>query len=47
MTYFVDFTQPEIAERLDVPHGTVKARPGRGFRGLGRVLQAAEASAPR
>ena len=42
MTYFDDLTQREIAERLDVPLGTVKARASRGTRRLGEIIRAAE-----
>ena len=45
MTYFADLSQREIAERLDVPHGTVKARTFRGIRRLGQILRAEEAAA--
>lgn len=43
MTYYEDLTQREIAERLDVPLGTVKARVSRGTRRLGEMIRAAEA----
>ena len=42
MTYFDDLSQREIAERLDVPLGTVKARASRGTRRLGQIIRAAE-----
>lgn len=42
MTYFEDLSQREIAERLDVPVGTVKARASRGTRRLGEIIRAAE-----
>ena len=42
MTYFEDLSQREIAERLDVPLGTVKARASRGTRRLGEIIRAAE-----
>ncbi len=42
MTYFDDLSQREIAERLDVPLGTVKARASRGLRRLGEIVRAAE-----
>jgi RNA polymerase sigma-70 factor (ECF subfamily) len=44
MTYFDDLSQREIAERLDVPLGTVKARASRGTRRLGEIIRAAEQS---
>jgi RNA polymerase sigma factor (sigma-70 family) len=40
LAYFGDFTQREIAERLDVPVGTIKARTARGLRRLGELLAA-------
>ncbi len=42
MRYFDDLSQREIAERLDVPCGTVKARASRGIRRLGRIIGTAE-----
>ncbi len=42
MTYFDDLSQREIAERLDVPCGTVKARASRGIRRLGKIIRTAE-----
>lgn len=42
MAYFNDLTQPEIAARLAVPLGTIKARASRGTRRLGRILTADE-----
>lgn len=42
MTYFDDLSQREIAERLDVPLGTVKARASRGTRRLGKIIRAGE-----
>ena len=42
MAYFDDLSQREIAERLDVPLGTVKARASRGTRRLGEIIRAAE-----
>lgn len=42
MTYFDDLTQREVAKRLDVPLGTVKARASRGTRRLGQIIRAAE-----
>ena len=38
LTYFAQLTQLEIAERLSVPIGTVKARGHRGTRRLRRLL---------
>jgi RNA polymerase sigma factor (sigma-70 family) len=40
LAYFGDLTQREIAERLDVPVGTIKARTARGLRRLGELLAA-------
>jgi RNA polymerase sigma-70 factor (ECF subfamily) len=45
MTYFDDLSQREIAERLDVPLGTVKARASRGVRRLGKLIRTAEQAA--
>ncbi|MGH1565235.1 RNA polymerase sigma factor [Mumia sp. DW29H23] len=42
MAYFDELTQREIAARLDVPLGTVKARAARGTRRLGDIMRAAE-----
>ncbi len=42
MTYFDDLSQREIAERLDVPCGTVKARASRGVRRLAQIMRTAE-----
>jgi RNA polymerase sigma-70 factor (ECF subfamily) len=42
MAYFEDLTQQEIARRLDVPLGTVKARASRGTRRLGTLIRAEE-----
>jgi RNA polymerase sigma factor (sigma-70 family) len=39
MSYFEHRTQAEIAEQLDVPIGTVKARMSRGVRQLANVLE--------
>ncbi len=39
LAYFGDLTQREIAERLDVPIGTVKARAARGTRNLARLVR--------
>ena len=38
MAYYADLTQREIAERLDVPLGTIKARTARGLRRLGALI---------
>ncbi|MDH2428077.1 sigma-70 family RNA polymerase sigma factor [Sphaerisporangium sp. TRM90804] len=38
LAYYGELTQREIAERLDVPLGTVKARTARGLRKLSAVL---------
>jgi DNA-directed RNA polymerase specialized sigma24 family protein len=40
LAYFEDLTQREIADRLDVPIGTIKARMARGMRRLGELLGA-------
>jgi RNA polymerase sigma factor (sigma-70 family) len=42
MAYFQELTQREIADRLDVPIGTVKARASRGTKRLGEIMRAAE-----
>lgn len=39
LAYFGDFSQREIAERLDTPLGTVKARIARGMRRLAAMLE--------
>lgn len=39
LTYFEDLTQSQIARRLDVPLGTVKARVARGSRALALLLR--------
>lgn len=39
LAYFHDMTQPEIAEWLAVPVGTVKARAARGLRAVARTLR--------
>jgi RNA polymerase sigma-70 factor (ECF subfamily) len=38
MAYYADLTQREIAERLHVPLGTIKARTARGLRRLGTLI---------
>ena len=40
LAYFEDLSQREIAERLDVPIGTIKARASRGTRRLGQIMRA-------
>jgi DNA-directed RNA polymerase specialized sigma24 family protein len=40
LAYFGDLTQTQIAERLGVPLGTVKARAFRGLRRLADLLGA-------
>ena len=39
LAYYAELTQREIAQRLDVPLGTVKARAARGTRRLGDLLR--------
>jgi RNA polymerase sigma-70 factor (ECF subfamily) len=43
LAYWAELTQAEIAARLAVPIGTVKARASRGTRRLGSLLRAARA----
>ena len=38
MAYYADLTQREIAERLEVPLGTIKARTSRGLRRLSVLI---------
>lgn len=38
MAYYSDLTQREIAQRLDVPLGTIKARTSRGLRRLESLI---------
>jgi RNA polymerase sigma factor (sigma-70 family) len=42
LAYYGDLSQREIADRLQVPIGTVKARTARGLRGVRRLLTAAQ-----
>ena len=42
LAYFEDLTQVEIARRLDVPLGTVKARMARGLARLGERIEQEE-----
>lgn len=42
LAYFGELTQQEIADRLEVPLGTVKARASRGTRRLGEIIRAGE-----
>ena len=42
LAYFADLTQKEIAERLGVPIGTVKARMARGMRRLAERIEKGE-----
>ena len=44
LAYWEDLTQAEIAARLEVPIGTVKARAWRGTRRLGGLLRAVQAA---
>jgi RNA polymerase sigma-70 factor (ECF subfamily) len=47
LAYYADLTQREIAARLDVPLGTVKARAARGTRRLATLLRADDEGGPR
>jgi RNA polymerase sigma-70 factor (ECF subfamily) len=40
LAYFAQLTQREIADRLGVPVGTVKARAARGTRRLAEIMRA-------
>lgn len=40
LVYFADLSQPEVAERLQLPLGTVKARASRGTRRLAGLIRA-------
>lgn len=42
LAYFEELTQAEIARRLDVPIGTVKARASRGLHRLSTIMRATE-----
>lgn len=42
LAYFADETQAEIAKRLELPLGTVKARTFRGLRRLAQILASSE-----
>ena len=46
MAYYADLTQREIAERLDVPLGTIKARTSRGLRRLSVLIASPAALLP-
>jgi RNA polymerase sigma factor (sigma-70 family) len=46
LTYFAELTQSEVAGRLGVPIGTVKARGSRGTRRLRRLMRAAADTEP-
>ncbi len=46
LAYFADMTQPQIAARLGVPLGTVKARSFRALRKLAEVLVPRDAPDP-
>lgn len=45
LAYFADLTQQEIAQRLELPLGTVKARASRGTRRLAGLMRAEEGGA--
>lgn len=45
LTYFADLSQQEVAERLEAPLGTVKARSSRGTKRLARLMHAERAAA--
>ena len=47
LAYFEDLTQAEIAARIDVPLGTVKARSSRGLRHLASLMRAGRAEEAR
>lgn len=42
LAYFEELTQAEIARRLEVPLGTVKARSSRGLRRLSSIMRASQ-----
>lgn len=44
MAYYGDLSQREIAERLHVPIGTIKARTARGLRAVRQTLMSADAT---
>lgn len=46
MAYFEGLTQGEIAQRLDVPVGTIKARSSRGMRRLASIITSDRAGDP-